>query len=200
MTDRTPVVLVDDDEIVRSWVRQALAGSSFEVVAEAPRAGEALAAAARNAAVLLVDYKLPGGLGTDLLRELRKAGVTAPALLMTANPEAGFNRLVQDAGGQGTLLKTGSREALLEALHAVVGGHTAFDLRHPPREEGTSPLTPREREVLRLVADGATNRQVAVQLGISSESVKTLLGRTFSKLGVSRRAEAVAAAHRAGLL
>lgn len=193
------VVVVDDDEIVRSWVRQALSGSRYVVAAEAGSAQEALSLAG-SADVLLVDYRLPGGPGTDLVRELRRRGVTTPALLMTANAERGLNRLVRDAGGQGTLLKSGTRERLLEALDAVLAGQTSFDRRHPPREGGRAPLTSREREVLRLVAGGATNREVAAALEISSESVKTMLGRAFEKLGVSRRAEAVAVAQREGLL
>jgi DNA-binding CsgD family transcriptional regulator len=68
------------------------------------------------------------------------------------------------------------------------------------RERGRATLSPREREVLRLVAAGATNRQIAAELKIGDETVKTLLSRTFAKLGVRRRAEAVATAHKLGLL
>ena len=68
------------------------------------------------------------------------------------------------------------------------------------RAPGRGALSPREREVLKLVAAGSTNREIAQQLGVGDETVKTLLGRTFAKLGVKRRAEAVSAAHERGLL
>jgi DNA-binding CsgD family transcriptional regulator len=98
------------------------------------------------------------------------------------------------------VLKTGRAQELLSALRLVAGGATAFDSRHPRREPGRAALSPREREVLRLVAAGATNKQIAAALSVGDETVKTLLARTFAKLGVRRRAEAVAAAHREELL
>ena len=101
---------------------------------------------------------------------------------------------------QGTVLKTGSGDELLLALRRVVAGETSFDSRHPARDQGNAALSPREREVLRLVASGATNVQIAEQLGIGRESVKTLISRAFAKLGATRRAEAVSEAHRRGLL
>ena len=98
------------------------------------------------------------------------------------------------------MLKSGRSAELLEALRIVCGGGTSFDARHPPRPSGQAALSPREREVLRLVAAGSTNKEIAEQLQIGDETVKTLVSRTFAKLGVRRRAEAVAAAHQLGLL
>lgn len=195
------VLLVEDDSMVRSWVRLALTGSEFRLAGEAATRSEAVELAARRRLdVLLVDYRLPDTLGTDVLRELREAGVTAPAVLMTANPERGFNDAARASGAQGTALKSGSPDELLETLRTVVGGMTAFDARHPRRPAGMGALSPREREVVRLVAGGATNREVAAALGIGEETVKTVLARTYAKLGVRRRAEAVAEAQKQGLL
>ena len=73
-------------------------------------------------------------------------------------------------------------------------------MRHPTRARREGVLTPREREVLGLVGAGATNAEIAERLGIGSETVKTLLARIFVKLGVSRRAQAVAVAHERGIL
>lgn len=195
------VVLVDDDAMVRQWVRFALSGSEFEVVGEASDPDEAeLLIERRRPDLLLVDQRLPERTGAQLVRDLRRRGVSTPALLITARPERGFNEAAREATAQGTALKTGSAEELTAALRAVVGGGRAFDVRHPRRNPGRAALSPREREVIRLVAGGATNRQIAAELGVGDETVKTLVARTFSKLGVSRRAEAVSVAHEEGLL
>ena len=119
---------------------------------------------------------------------------------MTANVERGFNEIAREGGAQGTVLKTGKAEDILAALRMAYGGEQAFDGRHPRRPPGRAALSPREREILRLVAAGATNLEIAAALEIGSETVKTLVARTFSKLGVRRRAEAVSIAHGKGLL
>lgn len=195
------VLLIDDDSMVRSWVRLALDGSEFRLVGEAGSAAEATdLVERRNPDLLLVDYRLPDALGTQLVRVLREAGIGAPAIVMTANPERGFNEAAREGGAQGTALKSGSPYELLETLRTVVRGATAFDRRHPQRPAGRGALSPREREVVRLVAAGSTNREVAAALGVREETVKTLLARTYAKLGVRRRAEAVAEAQRQGLL
>jgi DNA-binding NarL/FixJ family response regulator len=201
MTGELSVLLVEDDAMVTSWVRMALEGSNFRVAGVAPSAAEALALAERrHADVLLVDYRLPDGRGSEFVRELRRRGVSVPAVLMTANEETGFNETAREAGAQGTVLKTGSAADLERALTRVYEGDDSYDVRHPPRESGRAALSPREREVLRLVAAGSTNQQIAEALGVGAESVKTFLARTFAKLGVRRRAEAVSAAHELGLL
>jgi DNA-binding NarL/FixJ family response regulator len=198
--DRT-VLLVEDDDMVRSWVRLALADSEFRLVGEAATAAEgAELTERRKPAVLLVDQRLPDGTGTELVRSLRQRGIGAPALLMTANRAAGFNELVRDVGAQGSVLKSGSVAELLDALRAVSEGGRVVDTRHPARSADRAALSPREREVVALVAQGLTNRQIAERLDIGPETVKTLIGRAFAKLGVRRRAEAVAAAHDRGLL
>jgi DNA-binding NarL/FixJ family response regulator len=195
------VLLIEDDSMVRGWVRLAFADSEFRLAGEAASAAEALDLAARRRPdVLLVDYRLPDALGTQLVRDLRDAGIRAPAVLMTANPERGFNEAAREGGAQGTTLKSGSPGELLGALRSVLRGDEAFDGRHPPRPPGRAALSPREREVVRLVAGGATNREVAKALDVGEETVKTLLARTYAKLGVRRRAEAVAEAQKQGLL
>jgi len=197
----TSVLLIDDDAMVRLLVRQALEGSDFRLAGEAlsgAEAGELIER--RRPTVLLVDYRLPDVVGTDLIRELRRTGTQTPALLMTANPERGFNELARGSGAQGTVLKTGRTDELLAALATVASGGESFDVRHPQRAAGDATLSPREREVVQLVARGATNREIADALSLGGETVKTLLGRACVKLGVKRRAEAVAEAHNRGLL
>lgn len=195
------VVLIDDDSMVRGWVRLALEGTEFRLAGEASSAEAAFELVGRRRPeLLLVDYRLPDQVGTELVRELRRQGVTTPAVLMTATAQRGFNEAAREAGAQGTALKSGRIDELLTTMREVLTGTGAFDSRHPLRPLGRGALSPREREILRLVADGATNRQIASSLGIGDETVKTLLARTFAKLGARRRAEAVSAAHDRGLL
>lgn len=195
------VLLVEDDAMVRGWVRMSLEGTEFRLAGEASSAAEALELVERRAPdVLLVDYRLPDQVGTEFLRDLRRSGNAIPAVLMTANAERGFNELAREAGAEGTSMKTGRAEELLNALRLVAAGGTAYDARHPRRPPGLAALSPREREVLKLVAAGATNKQIAEELGVGAETVKTLVARTFTKLGVGKRAEAVAVAHELGIL
>jgi DNA-binding NarL/FixJ family response regulator len=196
----TKIVVVEDDAMVREWVRAALEPSEFALagVASSAEEGRDLIRRRRPQLVLL-DYRLPDRLGTDLVRDLRLEGEGVPVVVMSANPEPGLNEAARGAGAQGSSLKSGRIDELLDTLRRVRDGGTAFDTRHPRRRAGAA-LSPREREVLTLVARGATNREVAEQLAIGEQTVKTLLARTFAKLGVSRRSEAVAAAYKAGLL
>lgn len=199
--DQVTLLVVEDDAMVRDWLRLALEGSVFRLVGVAHTGAEALDLVdRRRPALLLVDQRLPDLVGTELVRELRRLNVQVPAVLMTANAEEGFNEAARDSGAQGTVLKTGRAEELLSSLGTVVAGRQSFDARHPKRPPGRGALSPREREVLRLVAAGSTNRDIAERLSIGEETVKTLLSRTFAKLGVRRRAEAVSEAHRRGLL
>jgi DNA-binding NarL/FixJ family response regulator len=193
------VLLVEDDAIVRDWVRHALAGSEFRIAGEATGAASALALVARRRIdIVLVDQHLPDRLGTDVVRQLRLTGATTPAVLMTATSQRGLNETAREAGVQASVLKSSDPTKLLTALRSALLGEELFDAAHPRRPRGEAPLAPREREVLLLVAAGRTNRQIAFELGISEETVKTLLERAYAKLGVRRRAEAVLEARRRG--
>ncbi|MGH3029595.1 MAG: response regulator [Gaiellaceae bacterium] len=111
------VLLVEDDAIVRAWVRLALAESEFRIAGEASTAGEALELAGRRApALLLVDHNLPDGTGTELVRALRERGSPVPAVLMTAGATGGLNEAAREAGVEGTVVKSGRGDELLTAL------------------------------------------------------------------------------------
>jgi DNA-binding NarL/FixJ family response regulator len=198
--DKITVLVVEDDAIVRAWVRLALEHSDFSVAGEAPTSADALELVSRRRCdLLLVDHRLPDGFGTELVRELRRRGDWTPAVLIAARAERGLNEAAREAGAQGSVLKRGSAEELLAALRSAAHGEQAFDPRHPKRPPRLGALSPREREVLRLLTTGATNREISEHLGIGAETVKTLLSRSYGKLGVSRRAEAIAAAHEQGI-
>jgi DNA-binding NarL/FixJ family response regulator len=195
------VVLVDDDALAREWVRATFARSEFRLAGIATSVEEALRVIPlRRPDLALIDLGLPDGTGVDVVRGVRRLGLSLPALVMSAGPDAGLNEAVREAGGQGTILKTGVADEILGALHEVAGGSTSFDSRYPRRVPGRTALSPRERQVLALVARGQTNREAARELGIGEQTVKTLLARTYAKLGVNRRSEAVAAAYERGLL
>jgi two-component system response regulator DevR len=199
--DRIPIVLIEDDAIVRAWARQALEGSELRIAGEASSVAKALEmVTVRHFELALVDYRLADGLGTDLVRELRRRGISAPALVMTAHEQEGLNEVAREAGAQGTALKSAQATDLLHALRTIRLGGVSFDPRHPRRPVGRDALSRREREVLRHVADGSTNKEIATILGVSSETIKTTLDRVFNKLGAHRRAEAVSEAQRLGLI
>jgi DNA-binding NarL/FixJ family response regulator len=195
------LLIVDDDAIVCAWVTAALADTEFRVAGDAPSGASARGLLERRRIdLLLVEFQLQDENGLELVRLLRSEGRLTPSVIMTASAQPGLSEAAREAGAQGTLLKRATRATLLAALRAVAAGSTWFDPAHPMRPKDESPLAPREREVLALVAHGLTNREIAGQLEIGEESVKTYLERAFGKLGVSRRAEAVSEAHRLGLL
>lgn len=195
------VGVVDDDAIVRVWVRQCLEPSEFWVAGEASTAAGTFELLERRApALLLVDYRLPDYRGTELVRKLRQAGASVPVLLITAAPEEGLNEAAREAGAQGVVLKRPDREVLLTALRVVVDGGQYVEVEHPRRPTDQVSLSRRERDVLRAAARGATNAEIANDLHLGRESVKTLLSRSFVKLGSRNRMEAVEAAREQGLL
>ncbi len=195
------VLVVEDDSIVRSWVRQCLRDSELRVAGEARSAQEAEELVDRRRChVLLVDQHLPDRLGTDLVRSLRRRGVDLPVVLMTASAEQGLNETAREAGAQASVVKSSDPKRLIEVIRGALAGESIFDIAHPRRPEGQATLAPREQQALALVATGRTNREAAAQLGISDETVKTLLERAYKKLGVRRRAEAVLEARRRGLV
>ena len=116
------VLIVEDDAMVRDWIQLSLERSEFRVVGVAHTAGEVPGLIERRRpSLLLLDYRLPDGMGTELLRDLRQSGIATPALLMTANEQPGFNEAARDAGAQGTALKSGRVEELLETRPQGVG-------------------------------------------------------------------------------
>jgi DNA-binding NarL/FixJ family response regulator len=197
----TAVIVIEDDAIVRSWVREALRDSAFRIAGEAGSAAEADELIERRQAdLLLLDQHLPDKLGTEFVRDLRRRGDRIPVVLMTASAEQGLNELAREAGAQASVVKSSDPERLVELLDAVSSGGSVFDTSHPRRPETEAPLAPREREVIALAAQGLTNKEVAARLGISGETVKTLLERAYTKLGARRRADAVMEAQRRGIV
>jgi DNA-binding response OmpR family regulator/HPt (histidine-containing phosphotransfer) domain-containing protein len=181
--DRVPVLVVDDDEIVRTWLRFALKESEFYVAADVANADEAQAAIADGRpALLLLDYRLPETNGIELLRELRGREVDIPAVLMTASTETGLNQTALSAGFQGAYVKSGRREPLLETLRLVVSGEPAFDHRNPRGDYAATALEPDDREVLDMITGGLTTQELAERTGVSAEEARAAFERASEKI------------------
>lgn len=204
---RLRVMLVDDHALVRAAVRQALNAPDVELVAEASSAEEALVLAPQVLPdVLLVDITLPGLDGVGLVRELAPRLPQTRIVMLTASHA---DRDLMDAmryGACGYLTKDLSPEALLRAVRSAWAGELAMPRRMAARlvrrlVETSSPaaasgnpalatLTSRETEVLRFLAEGRTDREIALALTISPRTVETHVGAILHKFGVKSRAEA----------
>ncbi|WP_428964737.1 response regulator [Micromonospora fluostatini] len=204
------VLLVDDHALVRAGVAGLLAGEpDITVVGEAASGHEAVTAArALRPDVVLMDLRLPGLDGaTATERVLAESPATRVVVLTTYETDADILRAVE-AGAAGYLLKDVSRADLVAAVRTAARGDTVLapsvatrllrQVRQPAPTRET--LSPREVEVLRLVAQGRSNPEIGRELHIGEATVKTHLMRTFAKLGVSDRTAAVTTAMAAGLL
>jgi DNA-binding NarL/FixJ family response regulator len=202
------VMLVDDHALVRSAVRQALSGPDIEVVGEAATADEALLLAPTlHPDVLLLDINLPGTDGLRLLRELSPRLPNTKIVMLTVSSDR--RDLVEAVrnGAAGYLTKDLSPEALQRAVRGITSGdlamsrqmaadviqHLATTTNRPGAAGGDASvagISAREREVLALLADGLTDREIGERLGISPRTVETHVGSLLSKLGVRNRAQA----------
>lgn len=201
------VVLIDDQTLVRRGIRALLElAGDVEIVAEA---GDGLDGAdvirRERPDVVLLDVRMPKASGLDLLHELRAAGeLPATILLTTFDDDEALLEGVK-AGARGYLLKDVSLEQLTGAIRAVAAGETLIrpavtervlrGLEHVRRDfdalEPPDPLTKREIEILRLMAGGYSNREIAGALGTAEGTVKNHASSILSKLGVRDRTRAV---------
>lgn len=206
----TPVRLLvaDDHPVVRDGIVGMVSSDpGIEVVGEASDGAEAVGLArALNPDVVLMDLRMPGTDGVAAIRELLRLGVTARIVVLTTYDSDADVLPAIEAGATGYLLKDIPRDELVRAVHAAAAGHSslapsvASRLVDRVRSPEASLLSPRELQVLALVADGATNRDAGARLHLSEATVKTHLLSVYAKLGVSDRAAAVAEGFRRGLL
>lgn len=213
--DPTRVLIVDDHPMVREGLRGMLDGTDVEVVGEAGSGEDALRAAAAYAPdVILLDLELPDLDGLTLLRRLKTIEKRAAVLVVTMHDDPALVRQAVESGASGYVLKGIGRRELLASLEAVRHGESVLNpalLRatlasgagEPPsasRGERDNPLSAIEQEMLRLVAEGLTNREIAARLRWSVGTVKKYLQRALEKLGAGDRTQAVVEAIRRGLL
>jgi DNA-binding NarL/FixJ family response regulator len=203
------LVVVDDHPIVRQGLVAALEDEpDFQVVGAAGSAEEALPLIEQlRPEVVLLDLELPGLGGVEAIPRLLDASPGAAALVFTAYDADERVLGAVRAGAKGYLLKGATTAEIAAAIRTVAAGGSALEPRvaaklvaavRQPR--GSSPLTAREREVLRLVAAGLPGKQIARALGISERTVKFHTASLLRKLGADNRAQAVALAAQRGLL
>ena len=210
------LVLADDQTLVRHGIRALLAlADGIEIVAEASDGDEALAAIRRaRPDVVLLDVRMPRKTGVDVLRDLQAAGDLPPTILLTTFDDDEVLLDGVKAGAKGYLLKDVTLEHLTAAIRAVAAGGSVIrpaitervlrGLAHVPRDfDASSPpeaLTKRELEILRLMAGGYSNREIAEALGTADGTVKNHASSILSKLGVRDRTRAVLKAIELGYL
>jgi len=201
------VLLVDDHALVRSAIRQALEAPDIEVVGEARSAEEALEMAPRlRPDLLLLDVDLPGMTGIEAVRELAPRLPDTRIVMLTVSTDRRDLLAAVRHGAIGYLTKDLSGEALLRAVRGLRSGdlamsrsHAAQVLDHLARGAGAAGaergelgpvISAREQEVLRLLAEGMTDREIANALSISPRTVESHVSSVLHKLGVRNRAEA----------
>jgi len=197
------VLLVDDHELVRRGLRDLLGDEpDIEVVAEAGSVEEALAVAMHvEPEVAVVDVRLGDGDGITLCRELRSKPNPPACLMLTAfdDEEAMVGAIM--AGAAGYLLKQVRGQDVVTAVREVAAGRSLLDpvstarvldkMRHPPTDE-LAALTERERDVLELIGQGLSNREIAERLFLAEKTVKNYVTSVLAKLGMQRRTQAAA--------
>ncbi len=197
------VFLLDDHEIVRRGIADLLeAEDGLTVVGEAATASEALAripAARPHVAVL--DARLPDGSGIDVCRDIRSSMPEVRCLILTSYDDNDAVFAAVMAGAAGYLLKEIRGSSLVDAIRQAADGKSLLDpavterlltrLRDgAPKDERLASLTDREREILELIADGLTNRQIGERLFLAEKTVKNYVSGLLSKLGMERRTQA----------
>ena len=196
----TAILLIDDHAIVRSGIRKLLAGLP-EIDLKEVATGESALLELRDAQfdLVILDLNLPGLGGLELLRRILAAHPGIKVLVFSLHTEAVYAARAMEAGARGYISKNAAPEELLEAIESVLAGGTAIE-RDIAQELGTRgaeeeaylrPLTQRDMEILRLLADGKSLAQIADALGVAYKTVANTLSRIKDKLGVSHTADLI---------
>ena len=200
---RIKLLIVDDSEVVRTGLRTLLGlEPSFEVLGEAINVATGVEASERfKPDIVLLDIRLPDGTGIDACRQILKGSPHTRVLILTSVIDDSIVDEAIRAGAHGYLLKEIDGRGLVNAIRDVAAGKSILDpavtarVMQLAKSGGTgrdafSSLSPQEKRVLALIAEGCTNKEVGVKLGLSDKTVKNYLSTVFEKLHVSRRAEA----------
>jgi DNA-binding NarL/FixJ family response regulator len=201
-----PIAIVDDHRVVARSLKTYLESfADVEVVGIAVSGEELLGQlAAWRPQVVIQDLLLPGGIdGIETTRRILAREPSIRVVALTASFDEARMMGVLRAGATGYVRKDADPEILLAAVHAVAAGRTFIDPsigRQLTREQAHEELTPREGDVLRHLAVGASNRTIAAALGVSEETVKTHVANLLAKLQVENRAQAAVQALKRGLV
>jgi DNA-binding NarL/FixJ family response regulator len=197
----TKLVIVDDHEALREGLAALLGGSGLDVVGTAGNVAAGVdAVAVLSPDVALVDIRLPDGSGIDLTRELLLARPSLGVILYTGDSDADLLYDGLDSGARGYALKAGSTDELVGAIERVAQGGSYVDPRLDrillsPRATARVPqLSPREREIMHLMAEGMTAERIGEALSVSVETVRTHVRNVIRKLQARNRVHAIAIA------
>lgn len=204
------ILIVDDHKVVRDGVRFMLSDTpEIEIVGEADSA-EAMfdIVSSEPVDVVLLDIRMEGMTGLDALGRMASEFPQVRVLMLSMHDQPGYVRRAIELGASGYLLKSAGRDEVLAAISSVSEGGTYIQasLMEPLLADATGVsrqtgrLSPREQEVLQLIADGSENKQIARHLGLSEATIKTYIRGVFDRLDVSSRAEAVAVGLRIGII
>lgn len=206
------LLVVDDHEIIRLGLRLMLQGVDLQIVGEATNATEAIEAVQNlQPNVVLMDIRMEGGDGLNTLGRMKLDNPDLPIVLYSAYDNPTYIARAVALGASGYVLKSAPRERLHEALLTAASGESAWTREELRRVTGALatprlsqdievPLTQRESEVLRQMALGLTNKEIAKMLGISYETVKEHVQHILRKIGVSDRTQAAVWAVRKNLV
>jgi DNA-binding NarL/FixJ family response regulator len=206
MADEIAVLVVDDHEVVREGLRLALSRSpNIRVVGEASDGAAAVELAIRrNPDVVVMDIRMSGMDGIEATRLLSERAPDCKVLLFTAHADRSLLARGFDAGAKGYILKEAAHQTVVRAIEKVAAGEGYVDPALVPEflagRDQTEILTPREREILQLLAGGLANTDVAEKLFISQETVKSHVRHILTKLEADTRTHAVAIALRQAII
>jgi two-component system response regulator DevR len=200
------VLIVEDSEVVRMGLRALLgAAPRIDLVGEAGSVADGIAAAVKlTPDVVLLDIRLPDGTGFDACRSIIKKQLDCRILILTSVADDALVDEAIRAGAHGYLLKEINGQGLIQAIQDVAAGKSILDPAITARiiglmksgvtahRDAFASLSPQERRVLALIAEGRTNKEVASELNLSEKTVKNYLSNIFDKLHVTRRTQAVA--------
>jgi DNA-binding NarL/FixJ family response regulator len=202
MTSKIRLLVADDHEVVRSGLRSLLNGSEVKIVAEVATGAAAVKyALEHDVDVVLLDIRMPDGDGLTALGRIKLDKPQCPVLILSTFDNPTYVARAVALGASGYLLKGCSREELLAAIRVAASGENAWTREELRRVTGALatprlaadvdvPLTQRESEVLRQLAYGLTNKEIAAALHISYETVKEHVQHILRKIGVSDRTQA----------
>lgn len=199
------VLLVDDHSLVRRGFRRMLEDESdMEVVGEAGNGEEAVRLAKElHPQVVVMDCALPGMNGLDATRQIIEDNPSASVLMLSMHSESTWVRQAIDAGAKGYVLKDAMDLELGAAIRKIAAGETVFDPKveqRPPLKGERNALTPRELEVLQMIVDGKSNKEIAAALDLSANTVAVHRANIMNTLGIHKTAELVVYAIRTGLV
>ena len=212
---RTKILIADDHEIVRRGIRHALeTNPDWEVIAEAANGREAVEMADRlHPQIAVLDLSMPEMNGLEAIRRILSASPEVRILVLSIHDSDTLIHEVLASGAKGYLLKSDAARDLLSAVQSLIDGRTFFTAKvsqalldnflngGAPRRvvEERSRLTPREQEIVRLVADSRTNKEIATLLSISVRTVETHRSNIMEKLGIHSVSDLIMYAIRNGL-